>query len=139
MIILDTNVISEAWRLKPSSRFMTWINSQPRVSLFTTAITEAEVFYGIALMPNGRRRRELESEASTVFDQDFVGRILPFDSSAARRYAEIMAARRRAGQPISEADAQIAAIAHSRGATIATRDVADFADCGVSLVNPWHS
>ena len=116
---------------------MAWINSQPKPSLFTTAITEAEVFYGIWLMPKGKRRHELEAVASQVFDQDFLGRILSFDSASAREYAEIKAGRRLAGQSISEADAQIAAIARSRGASIATRDIADFADCGVPLLNPW--
>jgi len=113
------------------------MNSQPRLSLFTTAISEAEVFYGIALLPNGRRRRGLESAASFVFDRDLAGRILPFDSASAREYAVIMAARRRAGRPISEADAQIAAITRSRGGALATRDVADFVDCGVTVLSPW--
>jgi predicted nucleic acid-binding protein len=137
VIILDTNVLSEPWRPNPSSRLVAWMNSQPKLSLFTTAISEAEVFYGIALLPNGKRRRGLESAASVVFDKDLAGRILPFDSASAREYAEIMAARRRAGRPISEADAQIAAIARSRGGTLATRDVADFVDCGVTVLSPW--
>jgi predicted nucleic acid-binding protein len=116
---------------------MEWMKSRPNSSLFTTAITEAEVFYGIALLPSGKRRRQLESAASLVFDQDLIGRILPFDSASAREYAQIMAARRRIGRPIAEADAQIAAIARSRGAAIATRDVADFADCGLTVLSPW--
>jgi predicted nucleic acid-binding protein len=113
------------------------MRSQPKASLFTTAITEAEVFYGIALLPSGKRRRQLESAASLVFDQDLTGRILPFDSAAAREYAQIMATRRQVGRPIAEADAQIAAIARSRGAAIATRDIADFSDCGLAVLSPW--
>jgi predicted nucleic acid-binding protein len=137
VIILDTNVLSEPWRPSPSSHVITWMRSQPKASLFTTTITEAEVFYGIALMPNGKRRRQLESAASLVFDQDLTGRILPFDSAAAREYAQIIATRRHAGRPIAQADAQIAAIARSRGAAIATRDTADFADCGLTVLIPW--
>ena len=107
--------------------------------LFTTTITEAELFYGIALLPNGARRRSLESVARLIFSEELAGRVLPFDSAAAREYAQIAAARRRAGWPITEADAQIAAIARSRDAAVATRNDADFADCGVTVINPWEA
>jgi predicted nucleic acid-binding protein len=137
LIVLDTNVLSELWRLKPSPGALAWLRSQPATALFTTAINEAEIFYGIELLASGKRRRELESLALTIFGQDFAGRVLPFDSASAREYAQIMAARRRTGRPIVEADAQIAAIARSRGAAIATRDVADFADCGLTVLSPW--
>jgi len=137
LIVLDTNVLSELWRPRPSSSALAWLRSQPTGALFTTAINEAEIFYGIELLADGRRRRELESLARTIFGQDFSGRVLPFDSAAAREYAEIAAARRRAGRPVAEADAQIAAIARSRGASIATRDTKDFADCGVKVLSPW--
>jgi len=137
LIVLDTNVLSELWRPRPSAGAITWLRAQPAPALFTTAINEAEIFYGIELLPTGKRRRDLELLARTVFDQDFLGRILPFDSTAAREYAEIAAARRRAGRPITEADAQIAAIARSRGAAIATRNSADFVDCGVTVLSPW--
>lgn len=138
MIVLDTNVLSEAWRPTPSSRVMGWMRSQPATALFTTTITEAELFYGIALLPDGKRRRSLASVVSLVFAEDLAGRVLPFDSAAAREYAEIAATRRRAGRPISEADAQIAAIARSRGAAVATRNVEDFAGCGLVVVSPWQ-
>ncbi len=114
------------------------MRSQPATALFTTTITEAELFYGIALLPDGKRRRSLASVVSLVFAEDLAGRVLPFDSAAAREYAEIAATRRRAGRPISEADAQIAAIARSRGAAVATRNVEDFAGCGLVVVSPWQ-
>jgi predicted nucleic acid-binding protein len=137
MIVLDTNVISELWQVKPSAQVMAWIRLQPTTALFATTITEAEIFYGIALLPNGRRRRSLESIAEQVFAEKLAGRVLPFDSTAAREYAAIAASRRHAGLPISAADAQIAAITRSRGAALATRNVGDFADCGIALQNPW--
>jgi toxin FitB len=137
MIVLDTNVLSESWRPKPAARVLGWIRSQPATALFTTAITEAELYYGIALLPEGRRRRALESAVRLIFAEDLAGRVLPFDSAAAREYADIAATRRRAGRRMPEADAQIAAIARSRGAALATRNVADFSDCGLDIVSPW--
>lgn len=137
MIVLDTNVLSETWRPRPSPKVIGWMRSQPATVLFTTTITEAELFYGIALLPQGKRRRSLESIAGLIFAEELAGRVLSFDSAAAREYADIAAARRRGGRPMSEADAQIAAIARSRGAAIATRNVDDFAGCGVTIVSPW--
>jgi toxin FitB len=139
MIVLDTNVLSEAWRPAPSPAVMEWMRSQPVAALFTTTITEAELLYGIALLPEGKRRRSLEAVVALVFAEDLAGRVLSFDSAAAREYADIAAARRRAGRPIAEADARIAAIARSRGATVATRNVEDFASCGIELVSPWKA
>jgi toxin FitB len=137
MIVLDTNVLSEAWRPTPSPAVLAWMRSQPAAALFTTTITEAELFYGIALLPDSKRRRSLEAVVALIFAEDLVGRVLPFDSAAAREYADIAATRRRAGRPISEADAQIAAIARSRGAALATRNLEDFAGCGLAVVSPW--
>jgi toxin FitB len=143
MIVLDTNVLSEAWRPAPSPKVMAWMRSQPMSALFTTTITEAElfygIFYGIALLPDSKRRRALEAAVSLIFAEDLAGRVLPFDSAAAREYATIAAARRHAGRPIAEADAQIAAIARSRGAAVATRNGEDFAGCGVTVVSPWEA
>ena len=113
------------------------MRSQPRAALFTTAITEAEIYYGIALLPSGKRRRELEAVVALIFSQDLMGRVLPFDSAAAREYAQIASTRRRAGRPMAEADAQIAAIARSRGAALATRNVEDFVDCELTVLSPW--
>jgi toxin FitB len=139
MIVLDTNVLSEAWRPAPSPAVMEWMRSQPVAALFTTTITEAELLYGIALLPEGKRRRSLEAVVALVFAEDLAGRVLSFDSAAAREYADIAAVRRRAGRPIAEADARIAAIARSRGATVATRNVEDFAGCGIEIVSPWKA
>ena len=125
MIVLDTNVLSETLRPKPSANLLIWMRSEPVFSLFTTTITEAELLYGIALLAPGKRRQSLEAVVGLIFTDDLAGRILPFDSAAAREYAEIAAARRRAGRPISEADARIAAIARSRGAALATRNEHD--------------
>ena len=134
MIILDTNVLSETLRPTPSTRVLEWMRSEPASALFTTAITESELLYGIALLPEGRRRQSLESVVDLM---DLAGRVLPFDSVAAREFADIAASRRRAGRPISEADARIAAIARSRAAALATRNVADFAGCRLVLSDPW--
>ena len=137
MIVLDTNVLSETWRPRPFARVLEWMRGQPSELLFTTTITEAELFYGVGLLPPGTRRRSLESVAEQIFSVDLAGKVLPFDSAAARDYARIAAARRRTGRPIAEADAQIAAIARSRGAAVATRNVDDFSDCGIGVINPW--
>lgn len=137
MIILDTNVISELMRPAPSRSVVKWIATRPAVSLFTTTITQAELLYGIALLPNGRRRSSLEDAAGIMFEEDFADRVLPFDTPSARAFAEIASQRRRAGEPIAQLDAQIAAIARSRNGALATRNVSDFEGCGIALHNPW--
>ena len=114
-----------------------WLAAQPPASLFTTSITQAEVLFGIALLPAGARRDDLEEAVTAMFDEDFGGRVLPFDGAAAYDYAVIASHRRQAGKPISQFDAQIAAIARSRGAAIATRNVSDFENCGIGVHNPW--
>jgi predicted nucleic acid-binding protein len=137
VIILDTNVLSELMRSSPSVQVFAWAAAQPATELFTTAITEAEIFYGIELVNKGKRRDGLLSAAEAVFSETFANRILAFDSPAARAYANILAHRRRIGKPTSHADAQIAAIAHIHAATLATRNVAHFEACGIRLINPW--
>ena len=139
MIILDTNVLSELMKPAPAESVVRWMAAQPATSLYTTSITQAEIFHGIMLLPSGRRRNAFEAAAEAMFNEDFAGRILPFGSDAARPYARIAAERRRAGRPISHFDAQIAAIARSTGAAIATRNVADYAGCGVKVINPWEA
>jgi predicted nucleic acid-binding protein len=139
MIILDTNVLSELMRPAPASIVVDWIGAQPMASLYTTSITQAEILHGIMLLPPGRRRSGLEAAATAMFAEDFGGRILGFGTDAAPPYARIASSRRRAGRPISHFDAQIAAIARSTGAVLATRNLADFEDCGVTLVDPWQS
>lgn len=139
MIILDTNVLSEVMRPTPSTIVESWLASQSMGRLFTTAVTQAEIFYGLALLPAGQRRAGMTAAAENMFAEDFAGRVLAFDPAAAHEFADIAATRRMAGRPIMPLDAQIAAIARSRHATVATRNVADFADCGVTLVNPWNA
>ena len=137
MIILDTNVLSETLRPAPSTRVLEWMGSEPASALFTTTITESEMLYGVALLPEGARRQSLKSVVDLIFGKDLAGRVLPFDSGAAREFANVAASRRRAGRPISEADARIAAIARSHGAALATRNVGDFAGCKLELIDPW--
>src|SRR5690606_39946680 len=110
MIVLDTNVISELMRREPNPRVMGWIADQPIASVFTTTLTQAEIFYGLALLPEGRRRDDLLAAARLMFDIDLTGRVLPFDTDAALLYPEIGAARKRGGKPIGQIDAQIAAV-----------------------------
>jgi predicted nucleic acid-binding protein len=137
MIILDTNVISEATRLRPSPEVRRWLASHPPERLFITTVTQAEILYGIELLATGMRRVKLQAAVDAAFTEEFAGRILPFDEQAAHAYGRIAAARRAIGRPIAPFDAQIAAIAHSRSAAIATRNVHDFEDCGVTVLNPW--
>ena len=124
-------------RPKPEIVVETWLAGQPAASVFITAVTEAELRYGLALLPAGKRRSSLAAIMYGMLAEDFRDRILPFDSAAAVAFAEIAAGRRLAGRPISQADAQIAAIARSRGATVATRNVTDFDGCGLEIINPW--
>lgn len=137
MIILDTNVISELMRSRPDAAVVAWSSAQARSLLCTTSINKAEILYGIAVLPDGRRRRGLAAAAEAMFSEDLAGRVLPFDETAAAHYAGIVASRRGSGMPIEAFDAQIAAIAISAGADIATRDIAGFAHCGVAVINPW--
>ena len=137
MIVLDTNVISELMRTEPDARVLAWVAAQPRALLCTTHINQAEILYGIAALPEGRRRAALAVAAEAIFAEDFAGRILPFGAAAAARYSEIVLARRRAGNPIEGFDALIAATALAAGAGVATRDIGGFAGCGLSLIDPW--
>src|SRR3954453_13407068 len=105
-------------RPKPSAQVATWVAQQPGTELFTTSVTEAEIFYGIELLGRGKRREALLAAAEAMFSEDFAGRVFVFDSDAARVYAKIGAARRALGRPISHADAQIAALAQVRGASL---------------------
>lgn len=139
MTILDTNVISELMRPDPDPTVLDWSFRQRKGEMFTTAVSEAEVRYGVARLPAGARRTELHHAADRIFAGLLRDRILSFDSDAARRFADIMAERRRAGHTIAVADAQIAGIVTSRGATLATRNTRDFRDCGVPVVNPWDT
>jgi toxin FitB len=138
VIVLDTNVLSELMRPNPSSRVIAWLGQQPRPNMAVTAITEAEIFYGVELLPQGKRKKQLQSEAESMFAEDLRGCTLPFDSEAARLYAKIASARRANGKPMSVPDAQIAAIVLAHRAVLATRNIMDFEGCGIQLVNPWE-
>ncbi len=135
-VVLDTNVISELMRPEPHPAVLDWVAARPRTTLYTTDINQAEILYGIAVLPEGRRRTALVAAAQAMFAVDLAGRILPFDGAAAARYAGIVVARRRAGTPIDGFDALIAATALS-AAVVATRDVSGFDGCGLALINPW--
>ncbi len=136
MIVLDTNVVSEIMKPRRST-VHAWVDAQPKSELFLTTVTEAEILFGLALLPAGRRSTALSEAVRQVLTEEFAGRILPFDSAAAASYGALAARRRRAGRPLAPLDAQIAAIAHSRGAAVATRDADGFVDCGVAVINPW--
>ncbi len=137
MFAIDTNVASELMRPEPMPAVAAWIAERDAQEMYLTAVSEAELRYGVAIIPAGKRRSALEAAMTRWFDQGFIGRILPFDSAAARAYAEIAVGRRDAGRPIGEADCQIAAICRSRGAVLVTRNVRDFKDTGVKVIDPW--
>lgn len=137
MILLDTNVISEMMKANPDAGVKKWLGAQPETTVFISSITEAELHYGTAILPAGRRRTNIEAEIASVLAEYFAERTLPFDSAAAVAYGAIAAARRLARRPISQFDGQIAAIARSRGATLASRNASDFQNCGIGVINPW--
>ncbi len=139
MIILDTNVISELARIDPEPNVVTWLDSLPATEIATTAITAAELLYGVARMPDGRRRAALAGIIDALINEDFRDRVQPFGSQAANQYATVVVGRERLGRPVSVADAQIAAICRAHGATLATRNTGDFTDTGISLLNPWDA
>ncbi|WP_434718291.1 type II toxin-antitoxin system VapC family toxin [Paraburkholderia sp. A1BS-2L] len=137
MIVLDTHVLSELLRPAPDPAVLAWFGRQSRMSLFVTTLSRAEMLYGVALLPPGARREGLAAAIAAIFDVDFAGRVLTFDWDAADAYAVLAANRRHAGRPVSQIDAMIAAIARSRGAAVATRNVKDFTGCGVDIDDPW--
>ena len=138
MILLDTNVISELMRREPSAQVVAWIEERPRSRLGITAMTQAEVLYGIELLPKGRRKQALLTTVQMMFSEDFRGRIFPFNSDAAYAFAKISAIRQTQGRRISQLDAQIAAIVQTVGAELATRNVTDFEGCGIKVLSPWR-
>lgn len=137
MIVLDTNVVSEFLRSSPEKQVETWLSVQDGAMVYFTAVGEAELRHGVAILPAGRRRALILDAIEGMLEEDFRDRILPFDSNAARAYAVIAAERRAAGRPISQFDCQIAAIARAHGAAVATRNTADFKGCGIEVINPW--
>ena len=137
--VLDTNVLSELTRHNPDPNVYDWVSRQDAGTLFLASTSEAEIRYGVRIMPTGRRKEELSARTEKMLQEVLAGHILPFDSDAARAYAEIAAARRTAGRPISQSDCQIAAVARSRGAVVATRDANGFEGCGIAVIDPWSS
>jgi len=137
MILLDTNVVSELMRPGPSVAVLSWVAAQQASDLYLSAIGEAELRRGAAMLPAGKRRDQLMAAIDAMIAEDFAGRILPFDSAAAQAFVLVFLERRAAGRPISFADCQIAATARAQGAAIATRNTADFAGCGIAVIDPW--
>ena len=137
MFVLDTNVLSAIMGSQPAPEVAAWIEGQSDASLYTASVCQAEILAGLAVMPEGRRRLALETAARAIFTEDFDGRVLPFNTAAAAAYADIFAARKRAGRPTAPLDLMIAAIARTKGASVVTRDTRGFEECGVSLINPW--
>lgn len=137
-IVLDTNVLSELMRTTPDPAVVEWFDTHPSANFYVTAITQAEILLGIALLPPGKRKNALAAAASVMFREDFAGRCLPFDEACADCYATIVAARRGLGLPTTTEDAQIAAIALTHRYPLATRNDRDFMHIdGLSLYNPW--
>lgn len=137
-VLLDTNVLSELMRPQPSAVVLGWFAQQEGTVFYASAITQAELLLGVALLPGGKRRDAIADAVEQMFDQDFVGRCLPFDELAAHEYAALVATRNKAGMPISTEDAQIAAIALRNGLALATRNTKDFRKINeLVLLDPW--
>ena len=138
MIILDTNVVSELMRPAPERMVLSWFSSQAAEDLHVTAVTMAEILYGIELISSSRRRDVVRVATEKMFGDVFADRLLTFEDRSARAFSQIASSRRRQGKSMSGTDAQIAAIARVHGATLATRNMYVFEGCGVKLVNPWE-
>lgn len=137
MIILDTNIISEVMRPKPSSKVVDWLDQQEAHRLYLTSITLAEIHYGIGALLDGQRKQRLASQLRAYVTEGFEGRVLDFTAKSAHYYAEIMVNRKASGMPMSMADGQIAAIAREHQFSVATRNQKDFLECGLELINPF--
>ena len=137
--VLDTNVLSEVMKAEPHPSVAAWLRACPPEAMFTTAISRAEIVYGIRRLPDGAKRRRLERAAMAMLTMEFQGRTLAFDAEAADIYAELRIVRAQAGRPLAAEDGMIAAIARVRGATVVTRDAGGFERCGITLVDPWWS
>jgi predicted nucleic acid-binding protein len=137
LIVLDTNILSELMRLKPEPVVFDWVARQPPASLYTTTITQAEILCGLEKLPGGKRRNELEKQYRAMLAEEFAERVLAFDQAAAEAYGPLMARVQRQGRRVGSHDVQIAAIALSRGASVATRNVSDFENFGIEFIDPW--
>lgn len=139
MIVLDTNVVSEVIRPVPEVRVLRWLDGQVPGDLWITAITAGELVHGVARLPEGRRRDRIAAHVDEHLTVTLAGRVLTYDLTAARIQGTLLALRERSGQPLSIADAQIAAICRVHDATLATRNVRDFVGTGVDVVDPWRA
>lgn len=137
MIVLDTNVVSEIMKPSPKRSVVDWLNGQETAALYLSTITLAEIGYGLHIMPDGKRRRSLEDRFEKFIADAFDQRILAFDLGAARAYGDVMGRRKTLGRPMSILDGQIASIARANHFAVATRNVDDFEECGLSLINPF--
>ena len=138
MILLDTNVISEMLKPAPDVAVKAWLNAQAPAEVYLSAVSEAELRFGVAVLAPGQCQDRLAEAIDALLREEFAGRLLPFDTAAARSFADIAAARRRSGRPISPFDGQIAAIARTHRAVLASRNVADFEGCDIPLIDPWR-
>lgn len=139
MIVLDTDVVTEVMRPRPDERVVGWLDTLDASAVALTAVTVAEIAYGVSRLPDDRKKARLRQRVVEMFGEEFENRLLPFDALAAMDYAAIVVARERAGRPISMADAQIASICRVHEAALATRNVGDFEGAGLKLLNPWAS
>ena len=139
MIVLDTNVISEIMKApdQRSAAVYGWLATQDGEALYTTTISFGEIWFGFELLPEGKRKNEMQARALEVFEIGFRDRVLDYDKPAARLFARIAADRTKRGLHVSRMDMMIASIAAVRAMAVATRNQRDFADCGVTLINPW--
>lgn len=138
MIVVDTNVVAELMKVSPDQTVVSWMNDQDSSTLFLTTVTIGEIGYGLRVMPQGRRRLQMEQGFERILAEAFAGRILAFDEEAARQYAEVMGRRQEIGRRLSAFDGQIASIARANGFAVATRNVRDFVECGVEIINPFQ-
>jgi predicted nucleic acid-binding protein len=139
VIVLDTNVISALMRSEPDPLVVAWLDGLPPESIWTTSVTVFEVRLGLEILPAGQRRLQLEEAFTKALEEDFEGRVLPFDQVAAQAAGRIAAERRRVGRTVEIRDIQIAGIVNVRKATLATRNIRHFEGCGLMLVDPWST
>ena len=137
MILLDTNVVSEVMRVAPAPDVLKWLNDSDASDLYLSTITIAEISYGLQILPEGGRRTAIGERFEQFVEQGFSHRVLSFDEPAAFIYGQIMAGRKRIGRPMSVPDGQIASVARTHNLVVATRNVVDFEETGIELVNPW--
>jgi predicted nucleic acid-binding protein len=137
MILLDTNVVSEVMKTRPAEAVVAWLNTQDSEKLYVSAITIGEITYGLRILPDGKRRSGLRERFERFVGLAFDRRVLAYDESAARIYGELMGDRKELGLPMSVPDGQIAAIARVNHLVVATRNVVDFENCGIDVVNPF--